>query len=104
MYITISSIKKTLGKFIEVMDLYIGLPMFIIFLILFSFTDSKIEALVFLAICVFLLIPINISKKNRMYKVIIMLFQYLFRTKNYYFFNEKLKESKVMSISAFIKQ
>ena len=29
MYIVIPSIKKTLGKFIEMKDLYIGLPMLI---------------------------------------------------------------------------
>ena len=34
MYITIKSIKKTLGKFIEMTDLYIGLPMLMIFLVL----------------------------------------------------------------------
>ena len=33
MYITIKSIKKTLGKYIEMTDLYIGLPMLMIFLI-----------------------------------------------------------------------
>ena len=36
MYITIKSIKKTLGKFIEMSDLYIGLPMLMIFLVLFA--------------------------------------------------------------------
>ena len=35
MYITITSLKKTLGKYIELTDLYIGLPSLIIFLILF---------------------------------------------------------------------
>lgn len=104
MYITIKSIKKTLGKYIEMTDLYLGLPMFMIFLILFAFTNLKIQALIFFSICAFLLIPINLSKKNRMYKVVILLFKYLFKTKNYCFFNEKLKESKVRRISAFIKE
>ena len=83
MYITIKSIKKTLGKYIEMTDLYLGLPMFMIFLILFAFTNLKIQALIFFSICAFLLIPINLSKKNRMYKVVILLFKYLFKTKNY---------------------
>ena len=104
MYITIKSIKKTLGKYIEMTDLYLGLSMFMIFLILFAFTNLKIQALIFFSICAFLLIPINLSKKNRMYKVVILLFKYLFKTKNYCFFNEKLKESKVRHISAFIKE
>ena len=53
MYITIKSIKKTLGKYIEMTDLYIGLPMLMIFLILFAFTNFKLQALVFLSVCAF---------------------------------------------------
>lgn len=83
MYITIKSIKKTLGKYIEMTDLYIGLPMLMIFLILFAFTNFKLQSLVFLSICAFLLIPINLSKKNRMYKVVILLFKYVFKCKEY---------------------
>ena len=83
MYITIKSIKKTLGKYIEMTDLYIGLPMLMIYLILFAFTNFKLQALVFLSVCAFLLIPINLSKKNRMYKVVILLFKYVFKCKEY---------------------
>lgn len=83
MYIAIKSIKKTLGKYIEMTDLYIGLPMIMIFLILFAFTNFKLQALVFLSVCAFLLIPINLSKKNRMYKVFILLFKYVFKCKEY---------------------
>lgn len=83
MYITIKSIKRTLGKYIEMTDLYIGLPMLMIFLILFAFTNFKLQALVFLSVCAFLLIPINLSKKNRMYKVVILLFKYVFKCKEY---------------------
>ena len=77
MYIAIKSIKKTLGKYIEMTDLYIGLPMLMIFLILFAFTNFKLQALVFLSVCAFLLIPINLSKKNRMYIVVILFFKYV---------------------------
>ena len=83
MYITIKRIKKTLGKYIEMTDLYIGLPMLMIFLILFAFTNFKLQALVFLSVCAFLLITINLSKKNRMYKVVILLFKYVFKCKEY---------------------
>ena len=83
MYITIKSIKKTLGKYIEMTDLYIGLPMLMLFLILFAFTNFKLQALVFLSVCAFLLIPINLSKKNRMYKVVILIFKYVFKCKEY---------------------
>lgn len=63
MYITIKSIKKTLGKYIEMTGLYIGLHMLMLFLILFAFTNFKLQALVFLSVCAFLLITINLSKK-----------------------------------------
>ena len=103
MYITIKSIKKTLGKYIEVTDLYLGLPMLIVFLILFAFTNLKIQALIFLTISLFLLIPVNLSKKNRMYKIIILLIKYLFKNKNYCFFKEDIKESKIQKLSKYLK-
>ena len=53
MYITIKSLNKTLGKFVELTDLYIGLPMLFIFLIMFSCTPFKMESLIFLTICIF---------------------------------------------------
>lgn len=86
MFITINSIKKTLGKYIEMNDLYIGIPMGMIFLILFAFTSHKLFSIVFLTICAFLMIPINLSKKNRMYKVMGLLFIYLFKCKRYIYF------------------
>lgn len=89
MYITISSIKKTLGKYIEFTDLYIGLPMLMIFLILFAFTKFKMFSLMFLTVCVFLMIPINLSKKNRMYKVLGLFFKFIIKKKNYYYIKEK---------------
>lgn len=85
MYITIKSLKKTLGKFIELTDLYIGLPMLFLFLILFSFTDYKLISIVFLTICLFLMIPIQLSKKNRMYKILGLFFKYVFKSKKYYY-------------------
>ena len=82
MYITIKSIKKTLGKYIEMTGLYIGLPMLMLFLILFAFTNFKLQALVFLSVCAFLLITINLSKKNRMYKVVIFFLNMFLSVKN----------------------
>ncbi len=83
MYITVPSIKKTLGKYIEMKDLYIGLPMLLVFLLLFSFTSYKVFSLMYLTICVFIMLPVNVSKKNRMYKVAILFFNYLFKCKEY---------------------
>lgn len=89
MYITINSIKKTLGKYIELTDLYIGIPMIMIFLTLFAFTSHKLFSIIFLTICVFLMIPINLSKKNRMYKVFGLFFKYIFKCKNYIYMKER---------------
>jgi len=89
MYITISSMKKTLGKYVEVNDLYIGIPMLLSFLTLFSFSTSKLFSLIFLTICIFLMLPIQVSKKNRMYKVLWLFISYIFRCKRYVYFGDK---------------
>ena len=86
MYITINSIKKTMGKYVEMNDLYIGIPMIITFLSLFAFSSHKLFSLIFLTVCVFLMIPINLSKKNRMYKVLGLFFKYIFKDKQYIYF------------------
>ena len=85
MYIAITSLKKTLGKYIELSDLYIGLPSLIIFLILFLIKPTRMFSLIFLSIILFLMIPINLSKKNRMYKVMYLVFKYIFKSKEYIF-------------------
>ena len=84
MYITVKSIKRDLGfKGIEVSDIVIALPMIILFIVLFCFTPIKIPAIVGLMIGIFCLLPINVSKKNRMYKVIGLIFKFLIREKIY---------------------
>ena len=85
MYITVKNMNKTLGKWVEYNDLYIGIPLFIAFLIIFSFTNYKLFSFIFLSISVFIMLPIKLSKKNRMYKVIYLVFRYLFRCKEYIF-------------------
>ena len=83
MYITLTSLKKTLGKYIELSDLFIGLPSLVVFIILFSIPFTRLISLIFLSIVVFLLIPINLSKKNRMYKVMLLVIKYIFKCKVY---------------------
>ena len=83
MYITLTSLKKTLGKYIELTDLYIGLPSLIVFIILFSIPFTRLISLMFLAVVVFLLIPINLSNKNSMYKVMLLVIKYIFRCMDY---------------------
>ncbi len=82
MYITVKSIKRNLGfKGIEISDIAIALQMIILFIVLFCFTPLKIPAIVGLMIGIFCLLPINVSKKNRMYKVIGLIFKFLIREK-----------------------
>ena len=94
MYITLKSLKKTLGKYIEYNDLYIALPSIILFLIMIMIKETRIISLVFLSIVLFMLIPINLSKKNRMYKIIGMFFSYIFRCKKYIYIKEDFNEKK----------
>ena len=90
MYITVKSLKKTLGKYIELTDLYIGLPSLILFIVLFSIPPTRMMSLMFLAVMIFLLVPINLSKKNRMYKVMFLVFKYIFKGKEYIY--KKIKK------------
>lgn len=99
MYITVKSIKRNLGfKGIEISDIVIALPMIILFIVLFCFTPLKIPAIVGLMIGVFCLLPINVSKKNRMYKVIGLIFKFLIREKIFVYQKEgvnKVEEATV---------
>ncbi len=88
MYITVKNMNKTLGKWIEYNDLYIGTTLLITFLILFAFTSFKIESLIFLTISIFLMLPITLSKKNRMYKVIGLVIKYLIKNKRFYYYKK----------------
>ena len=88
MYITITSLKKTLGKYIELTDLFIAVPSLILFIIFFSISFTRFISLIFLMIVVFLMLPINLSKKNRMYKVMFLVFKYIFKNKEFIYFRK----------------
>ena len=88
MYITITSLKKTLGKYIELTDLFIAVPSLILFIILFSIPFTRFISLIFLMVVVFLMLPINLSKKNRMYKVMFLVFKYIFKNKEFIYFRK----------------
>lgn len=75
-----------MGKFIEIQDLYIGLPILFAFLFIFSFTNFKIFSLMIATMGAFLMIPINLSKKNRMYKILYLILKYFVRLKEYSYF------------------
>ena len=99
MYITVNSIKRNLGfKGIEISDIVIALPMIILFIVLFCFTPLKIPAIVGLMIGVFCLLPINVSKKNRMYKVIGLMFKFLIREKIFVYQKEGVNKVEEATI------
>lgn len=98
MYIVVNSLKRNLGfKGIEVNDLLIGIPIIFICIVLFIFSTFKIGALILFMIGIFMLLPISVSKKNRMYKVIALIFKYLFRKKTYIYSKEDLQKGKVIN-------
>lgn len=90
MYITLKSIKRNLGfKGIEISDIAIAIPIIVLFLILFLFTSLKLLAVVLLMIGIFILLPINVSNKNRMYKVILLLIEFLKKEKTFVYQKEE---------------
>ena len=90
MYITLKTIKRDLGfKGIEISDIIIAFPLVILFIIIFYFTRFKIPAIIFLMLGIFCLLPISVSKKNRMYKVLLLIFKYITRNKIYVYQKER---------------
>ena len=84
MYITVDSVKRKVGfKGIELMDLIIGFPLVFILLFLFSFSSLRFLAVILLSITVFMFLPISLSKKNRMYKIIYLTLRYMINKKKY---------------------
>ncbi len=93
MYITLKSPKKELGLFnLEIKDIIIAAIFAIIFIILFTIECYQI-GLIEIGIGIFLLLPLNFSQKNRMYKVILLVTQYLLHPKNYYYYNERRNDT-----------
>lgn len=90
MYITVASVKRNLGfKGLEVSDLLISFPFIALFLILFCFTSLKLLGLSILIIGIFALIPVKVSQKNRMYKVLSLIGSFLFSIREFTYFKDK---------------
>src|SRR5574344_1357920 len=93
MYLKIKSTKRRVGfGGIELNDLIIGLPLFFTLLIMFSFSALRSFSIILIGISVFMFIPVNLSKKNRMYKVIYLVIRYLKRDKKYVYYTDSKKE------------
>ena len=88
MYITLQSVKRNLGLFnLEIEDLIIGSIFGVIFTILFLL-HLYTPALIFISLGIIGLFPVEFSKCNRMYKLFILFSKFMFKKKNYYFYNE----------------
>lgn len=91
MYITVKTIKRNFGfRGVELYDLIIGVPIILLFIALFIFTNLQTLSIIGLMISVFCLLPVNISQKNRMYKVIFLIIKYCFKNKMYIYKKESM--------------
>ncbi len=98
MYIVVSSIKRNIGFYgIEITDLLIGFPIIITCVLLFSLSKYQFLAIVFLLVGLFMLLPIKVSKKNRMYKIIGLLINYMMRKKVFIYSKILNTNSKVIN-------
>lgn len=82
MYITLQSVDRKVGfKGVEATDLIVGLPLFFILLLMFSFSQLRIISIILFVISAFMFIPVTLSKKNRMYKIIYLVFSFFIKNK-----------------------
>ena len=87
MYITLQSIKRNLGLFnLEIIDIIIGSIFILIFTFLFLLKFYT-TAIIVISLGVMALLPIDFSKCNRMYKLFLLFTRFIFKNKNYYFYN-----------------
>lgn len=94
MYITLQSIKRNLGLFnLEIIDIIIGSIFILIFTFLFLLKFYT-TAIIVISLGVMALLPIDFSKCNRMYKLFLLFTRFIFKNKNYYFYNEGDNEYK----------
>ena len=49
-------------------------------------------SLIFLSVVLFLLIPVRLSKKYRMYKVMALVFKYIFKSKEFIYKKEEVND------------
>lgn len=90
MYITVASVKRNLGfRGLEVSDLLISFPFIATFLILFCFTSFKLLGLSILIIGIFALVPVKVSQKNRMYKVLLLISSFLISIREFTYYDTK---------------
>ena len=88
MYITMQTIKRNLGLFnLQLQDIIIGGIVSVIFVILFLLKFYTI-GLVILSFGIIALVPMNFSKADRTYKLVILFCRYLFSSKEYCYFME----------------
>ena len=94
MYITIQNTKRRIGfGGLELNDLIFGFPLFFILLLMFSFEGIRFISLILLVISIFMFIPITLSKKNRMYKIIGLVIKFLKKDRKFVYYKDSKKEA-----------
>lgn len=88
MYITLQSIKRNLGLFnFTIEDLFIisfyGLTFTLLFLLGFYQTAIVVISLGVISLC-----PIDFSKTNRIYKLVVLFVNYIMRNKKFYYYKK----------------
>ena len=85
MYITLQSIRRNLGLFnLNIEDLVVFSGFAITFTVFFL-TGFITTSIVIAAFGVISLFPIDFSKSERMYKLIVLFIKYIAKTKKYYY-------------------
>lgn len=93
MYLTIQSTKRRVGfGGIELNDLIIGIPLFFTLLLMFSFSSLRTISIILFVISAFMFTPVNLSKKNRMYKVIGLVFRYFKSDREFVYYKDNIRE------------
>ncbi len=91
MYITMQTIKRNLGLFnLQLQDIIIGGIVAVVFVTLFLLRFYT-SGLVILSLGIISLVPMNFSKADRTYKLVILFCRYLFSNKEYCYFLEEDK-------------
>lgn len=86
MYITMQTINRNLGLFnLEIADLIIG-TIFAVISIIFFLIQSYTIGFVILSFGIIGLVPVSFSKKNRIYKLMGLFIEYLFKKREYIYF------------------
>ena len=85
MYITLQSIKRNLGLFNLTIEDLVVFSIFAITFTIFFLTGFVTTSIVIVAFGVISLFPVDFSKSERMYKLLILFIKYISKSKKFYY-------------------